>query len=405
VADDLVITGGPQRPRVVPRPPPAAVFSGSFAITGSGHTAAGTMTVGAGNIMTLRGGGSLLSCGGLHPQRRQSGQGVLILDNSSTNIAGSGRVGDAAVITLAGQTLFVGNGTAATTETIGALAVNTPVTTTSTVETVAGVAGQSLDLHEPYDPPGGRHRELCGYRRRYRLGQQQSFLQRRQRTAGGGDRRTQPGRHLHSELQWFGQSRADRLRRTRGRPEQRAGGFGELEHHRGRERFRDLHPGDDRERRRLLMSSRSSARSRGSMCPTSAIINSFTGTSPNGAVLSANTALPQIIAGQSNGRGKESLTVTFGGTVTGGSYLINLGGVTSQRTFVPATARADLQAAIEAIVGAGNVTVVGPNAFTAGAAYTVSFTGSVAGIDLPAMTVNGTSLTGTKSHHRNDCRR
>jgi hypothetical protein len=86
----------------------------------------------------------------------------------------------------------------------------------------------------------------------------------------------------------------------------------------------------------------------------------------------------------------EVQTVTIGGGATGGTFPLTFNGQTASGIAWNATIGA-VQTALAALstVGAGNVAVTG----SAGA-YTVTFQGALAGINVPQMTTSAASLTG-----------
>lgn len=87
----------------------------------------------------------------------------------------------------------------------------------------------------------------------------------------------------------------------------------------------------------------------------------------------------------------EVQTVTVTGA-TGGTFTLTFDGQTTAGIAYNAAASA-VQSALEALsnIGAGDVTVTG----TAGGPYTVTFAGALADMNVPQMTADGASLTGT----------
>jgi hypothetical protein len=103
------------------------------------------------------------------------------------------------------------------------------------------------------------------------------------------------------------------------------------------------------------------------------------------------------VLGQVLGNGtavNERQTVTITGTPTGGSFTITYDGYTTAPIAYNATAAA-VQAALAALppIGAGNVTCAGGP--LPGAAVTIDFVGSCAGMDHPLMAVAGTFTGGS----------
>lgn len=90
----------------------------------------------------------------------------------------------------------------------------------------------------------------------------------------------------------------------------------------------------------------------------------------------------------------EVQTVTITGSPTGGTFTLTYAGQTTTAIAFNAAASA-VQSALVALssIGAGNVVVTG----SAGGPYTVTFAGSLAPLDDPAMTASGASLTGGSS--------
>jgi hypothetical protein len=95
----------------------------------------------------------------------------------------------------------------------------------------------------------------------------------------------------------------------------------------------------------------------------------------------------------------EVQTLTFGGTPDGGTFRLALGGtlITAAITWsaTNATLVANIDAALEAILGSGSVTTA-VDTMTAGiGTITVTFTGAYGKIAVPILTVYDNSLTGT----------
>jgi len=90
----------------------------------------------------------------------------------------------------------------------------------------------------------------------------------------------------------------------------------------------------------------------------------------------------------------EAQTVTITGTPTGGTFTLTFKAQTTAGIAYNAAASA-VQTALAALstVGSGNVTVTG----SAGGPYTVTFAGTLAHTDVPAMTTSGAGLTGGSS--------
>src|SRR5262249_41215198 len=87
-------------------------------------------------------------------------------------------------------------------------------------------------------------------------------------------------------------------------------------------------------------------------------------------------------------------TLTFGGTVTGGTFTLTFNGQTTGAinwSATTSTLQANIQAALNALptIGAGNTVV--SNA----ANPTITFQNGLGGTSVPTMTVNGAALTGT----------
>ena len=92
-----------------------------------------------------------------------------------------------------------------------------------------------------------------------------------------------------------------------------------------------------------------------------------------------------------NAGAREKQTVTFGGAAaTGGTFTLTFNGQTTSAIAYNATAAA-VEAALEALstIGQGNVQVTG----NAGGPYTVEFVGQLANQNVPAMTIDVTSIT------------
>lgn len=87
----------------------------------------------------------------------------------------------------------------------------------------------------------------------------------------------------------------------------------------------------------------------------------------------------------------EQQMVTLNNTPTGGTFTLTLSGQTTSALAYNALA-ATVEAALEALstIGSGNVSISG----SAGGPYTVEFIGDLADENVPAMTGDGTSLTG-----------
>jgi hypothetical protein len=92
----------------------------------------------------------------------------------------------------------------------------------------------------------------------------------------------------------------------------------------------------------------------------------------------------------------EVQTVTITGTPTGGTFTVTFDGATSAGIAFDATAAA-VQTALEALstVNPGDVAVTGGPG--PGTAFTVTFGGRYAGLNVPAFTASGSSLTGGTS--------
>ena len=89
----------------------------------------------------------------------------------------------------------------------------------------------------------------------------------------------------------------------------------------------------------------------------------------------------------------------FFGTVTGGTFTLTFSGQTTDSIPYNATP-GEIQTALEGLsnVNVGDVAITSPNpggGSSLGGPYTVEFTGAFAGTNVPAMTGNGTGLTGT----------
>lgn len=92
-----------------------------------------------------------------------------------------------------------------------------------------------------------------------------------------------------------------------------------------------------------------------------------------------------------DGKTNERQTVTVTGAPTGGTFTLSYGGQTTAAIAYNATSTT-VQAALAGLstIGTGNVSVSG----SAGGPYSVSFTGTLSGTDVAAMTASGTGLTG-----------
>lgn len=87
-------------------------------------------------------------------------------------------------------------------------------------------------------------------------------------------------------------------------------------------------------------------------------------------------------------------TVTFTGTPTGGTYRLSINGlVTGPITYstTNGTHQTNVQAALDAILGAGNATAV---VTSSGTVVTITFGGAMAGIEQPLIVFYQNSLTG-----------
>jgi hypothetical protein len=84
----------------------------------------------------------------------------------------------------------------------------------------------------------------------------------------------------------------------------------------------------------------------------------------------------------------------IGGSITGGTFRLTFNGEQTAAIAFNATA-ADVDAALEALstVGAGNVAVSGAAGGGSGATWIAEFTGTLAGIDVAPMTIDGSALT------------
>lgn len=118
---------------------------------------------------------------------------------------------------------------------------------------------------------------------------------------------------------------------------------------------------------------------------------------PNG-VLKSGTVIARYESGANvglwapyAGNASEVQTVTITGGPTGGTFTLTLNGETTAAIAFDATA-ATVRAALEALpsISAGDVAVTG----AAGGPYTVTFGGTLAGTNVPAMTASGAGLTG-----------
>lgn len=91
---------------------------------------------------------------------------------------------------------------------------------------------------------------------------------------------------------------------------------------------------------------------------------------------------------------RERQTVTITGSPTGGTFTLTFNGQTTSALAYNAAA-ATVEAALEALstIGQGNVQVTG----SAGGPFTVEFIGELADQNVPAMTADGSSLTGGSS--------
>lgn len=116
----------------------------------------------------------------------------------------------------------------------------------------------------------------------------------------------------------------------------------------------------------------------------------------DGSVFIAPYSAPPITALTSGGATNEVQTVTIGGTPTGGTFTLTFNGSATSGIAYNAVASA-VQSALQALssVGAGNATVGGGPG--PGTPYTVTFTGTLAGTDVPVMTGSAASLTGGTS--------
>jgi hypothetical protein len=100
----------------------------------------------------------------------------------------------------------------------------------------------------------------------------------------------------------------------------------------------------------------------------------------------------QVLGGTSNLTTQNDVkTITVSGTPTGGTFVLQFAGVNTAPIAYNAAAAA-VQTAFEAIVGAGNVVASG-GAFP-GATVVLTFQGTLAGRELPSITLYANSLTG-----------
>lgn len=115
----------------------------------------------------------------------------------------------------------------------------------------------------------------------------------------------------------------------------------------------------------------------GSTVPTDAIVGAY---DPDGAPDFLSTVVSEV----------QTLTIT--GTPTGGTFTLSFGGRTTTAIAYNATPAA-VQAALIALpnVNANDVVVTG----TAGGPYTVTYSGALAGQDVPPLTATGTFTGGT----------
>ena len=335
----------------------------------------------------MRDGGTILGTVGVTLNSGPLGQSVLVLDNSAGNVADPrGRLSDVATVNLVGGLLsYVGNSGSASNEILGALTASGSVSTTSTIRSTAGAAGQGLTFTNPMGRAGGGNLSFEG------VGADIGSANNRVFFSGANEQQTVAitGRGLGGTytLSFNGQTTTAIAFNAP------ATGAGSVQA--ALEALSTIGVGN-------VAVTGSSGASGGMYVITFtgtlananvqnvSAASSLTGTSPTVAV---NVNLQQLLAGQNNGAGNELQTIAFNAGITGGTYTLNLGGVSSTSTFAAATLRADLQAAVEAIVGAGNVTVVGPAAYTGAINYSILFTGGLAGSNLPLMTIfNG--LTG-----------
>lgn len=368
--------------------PNGGALPGSVAVTAAG-TIGGTHIINNGTVLTMRGAGSLTGSAGFTINGGVTGQGALVLDNTLGNLAGAGRVGDAAVMTLGGGLFsFVGNGTAASAESVGALSIAAANATTSTVQSTAGVPGQSLTFL------GGMSRGAGGTVNFAGVGADLGTATNKIFFSGINEQQTVAltGRGLGGTytLSFNGLQTAPinfNAPATGANSVQAALealdtiGLGNV--------TVSGASGTDGGVYTITFQGELAGANVGNLTATA---TSLTGASPTVAV---NNGLPQIIPAQTGGAGRETQVVTFGGSPTSGSYLINLGGMSATATFAPSTLRTGLQTALESIVGAGNVTVVGSESFLTNVSYTVVFGGALAGSNVPLMTVSGVNLVGT----------
>lgn len=116
---------------------------------------------------------------------------------------------------------------------------------------------------------------------------------------------------------------------------------------------------------------------------------------PDGYIKSGTvlTHLGNNLYGPYGGSASEQQTVTITGSPTGGTFTLTYAGQTTAAIAYNATAAA-VRSALEALsnINVGEVTVTGgPGPDTP---YVVTFSGNLAGEDVPQMTASGASLTG-----------
>ena len=113
---------------------------------------------------------------------------------------------------------------------------------------------------------------------------------------------------------------------------------------------------------------------------------------PSGMVLGKITS--GGLHGPYTGSVNEVKTATITGAPTGGTFTLTFDAITTAAIAYNATA-ADVKAALEAtaVFSPGDVTVTG----SAGGPYTITFGGRYLGLNVPAMTASGASLTGGTS--------
>ena len=112
-------------------------------------------------------------------------------------------------------------------------------------------------------------------------------------------------------------------------------------------------------------------------------LNQFTGTT---------------VATVANAVGNETQQLTFTTLPTAGQpYFLGLGGLSTNVTFNAATARTDLQAALDSLLGVGIATAMGPATAVAGSLYTIGFGGAIGSTNLPQLLVRPSSGTITNA--------